>query len=131
MKKDLVVLAVTRSEADLKDLRSIADRSGWELTGTPDCEVALSILTRLPVPVVLCDRDLPGRDWRESVKCLLSPVAPPCVILTSSVNDSYLWQEVVQTGGYDVLVKPFHEEQVVSTVRRAWIFWKAGCMLRQ
>src|SRR4051794_21102738 len=104
MKNDLTVLAVTQSEADQKNLRSIAERSGWELTVAPNCAVALSILTRRHVPVVLCDRDLPGRDWRESVKCLLAPVSPPCVILASSVNDGYLWQEVVQTGGYDVVV---------------------------
>lgn len=122
----IVVLSVTPSQADQNELNTIASRFGWELIGAPDFAEAISVLSSRDISVILCDRDLPGRDWRESVKLLHAVVTPPCVILTSPVNDTYLWQEVVQNGGYDVLTRPFHAEQVASAIRQAWAFRKAG-----
>ena len=122
----MAVLAVTSSQPDRERLQAIADREGWDFLCASDFHSALSELGRRNIPVILCDRDLPEQNWRDSIRTLLAAVRQPCVILTSSVNDSYLWQEVIQHGGYDVLPKPFHEEQVISTIRRAWLFWKAG-----
>ena len=68
--------------------------------------------------MILCDRDLPGRGWRETVEDLASSPHRACIILVSEVVDTYLWNEVVRTGGYDVLSKPLREDEVV--VRSGW-----------
>jgi|SRR6185312_11596877 len=122
----VAVLAVTPCDSDRAHLSSIAMREGWDLALAADCPEALALLDMRRFPVVLCDRDLPDADWRGSLKALSAAGHPPCVILTSAVNDNYLWQEVVQNGGYDVVTKPLHDAEVVAAVRRAWVFWKAA-----
>jgi len=49
--------------------------------------------------VILYDRDLPGKGWRETVEELAASPAPACVILLSNVLDTYLRGEVLRTGG--------------------------------
>ena len=83
------------------------------------CEQALEMLKRGRAAVILYDRDLPGRDWREALP-LLAQAGP--VILTSRVNDQYLWEEVIRHGGYDVLAKPLQDDQIVRFVNLAWSY---------
>ena len=53
-------------------------------------------------------------------------VAPKsCVVLVSPVNDEYLWQEVIQYGGFDVITKPFQSDQIRRHIDHAWLFWKS------
>lgn len=122
----VAVLAVLPFESDRTHVRSIATREGWELALASDCRAALALLGTGGFPIILCDRDLPDPDWRDALKTLSAAGSQHCVILASAVNDSYLWQEVVQNGGYDVVTKPLLDAEVVAVVRRAWIFWKAA-----
>jgi FixJ family two-component response regulator len=87
------------------------------------CDQARAALDQLKAPVILYDRDLAGGDWREVVQALASSPHRTCVILISRVVDDYLWNEVAQKGGYDVLLKPLREEDVVRAVRLAWSYW--------
>lgn len=119
------VLAVTVSRADSDLLETTVRAAGWKLAIASDCESASATLRNREFPVVLYDRDLPHRNWRECMPPLLDVPRPPCIILASAVNDSYLWHEVVQLGGYDVISKPLRPEQIVAAVRRAWLFWNA------
>jgi len=113
-----VVGLVTSSE-DRRLLSGICSRNGWNLILQDTCEEARIALHRLKSPVVLCDRDLPGQRWRETVEELASSPHRACIILVSGVVDTYLWNEVARTGGFDVLSKPLREEDVVRAVRLA------------
>ncbi len=81
--------------------------------------------SRLKAPVILCDRDLPGADWREAVQVLATSSRGACVILLSSVLDDYLRDEVGRKGGHDVLSKPLREDDVVRAVKLAWTYWNS------
>jgi FixJ family two-component response regulator len=83
-------------------------------------------LHKLKAPVVLCDRDLPGKGWRGTVEDLASSPHRACIILVSGVVDTYLWNEVVRTGGFDVLSKPLREDDVIRAVRLAWSYWNSA-----
>ena len=76
--------------------------------------------------MILYDRDLPGKGWRETVEELAASPAPACVILLSNVLDTYLRGEVLRNGGYDVLCKPLREADVVRAVRLASWYWYSG-----
>ena len=89
-------------------------------------EEARTVLDKVKVPVILCDRDLPGNGWRATVEDLASSPQRTCIILVSGVVDNYLWNEVVRTGGFDVLSKPLREEEVVRAVRLAWSYWNSA-----
>jgi FixJ family two-component response regulator len=80
-------------------------------------------LHKVKAPVVLYDRDLPGKGWRGTVEDLASSPHRACIILVSGVADAYLWNEVVRTGGFDVLSKPLREDEVVRAVRLASSYW--------
>ena len=86
---------------------------------------ALSLLITQQFPIVLCDRDLPGWDWREVLARIVASSPRSCFLLTSRVSDEYLWREVVKHGGYDVVTRPLEEDLVVQTLKRAWYYWKA------
>ena len=110
------VLAITASLTDRMQLQRIFDNAGWAIVFADTIEDAL----RQPAPIVVCDRDLEGADWREAIQQLASAPERSCVILASFVADDYLWEEVIHCGGYDVLPKPFREEEVIHAIHFAW-----------
>jgi CheY-like chemotaxis protein len=119
----ITVIALLASEEDRQQLTCICSRNLWNLLFVDTREEARIALHNLKVPVVLCDRDLPGKGWRETVEDLASSPHRACVILVSGVVDTYLWSEVVRTGGFDVLSKPLREDDVTRAVRLAWSYW--------
>lgn len=120
------VLGLVTSDKDCRLLTEICSRNRWHLLFTETCEDARIALHQLKAPVILCDRDLSGRGWRETVEDLASSPHRACIILVSEVVDTYLWNEVVRTGGYDVLSKPLREDDVVRAVRLAWSYWNSA-----
>ena len=122
----IAVIALIASEAGRQALSAICSRNRWNLLFADTCEEAQIALHKLKVPVVLCDRDLPGKGWRRTVEELASSPHRACIILVSGVVDAYLWDEVVRTGGFDVLSKPLREDDVVHAVRLAWSYWNSA-----
>ncbi len=113
----LTAVAITRSEADRVQLERIFQKAHWEIVFQDGIEAAAG----QPLDtLVLYDRDLPDADWREAIRELAAGQHRRGVILASSVVDDYLWEEVIQLGGYDVLSKPFREEEVIHAVEFAW-----------
>jgi CheY-like chemotaxis protein len=119
------VLAITVSAGDQIFYRSLRARGEWNLVITQSVPEALRLLTREAFPIVLCDRDLPGWDWREVMAKIVESSPRICFLLTSRVSDEYLWREVAMHGGYDVVAKPLEEGPVEHTLRRALYYWKA------
>jgi DNA-binding NarL/FixJ family response regulator len=119
------IVALIIGEQDRALLTNIAIRTGIDIRFTDSCGEAWTIANQLEAPVILCDRDLPGAEWRDVMQILASAHQRPSVILTSRVVDDYLWQEVIRNGGYGVLPKPLREEDVVRSVRLAWSYWSS------
>ena len=84
-----------------------------------DVREGVELLRCRPFAVAVCDRDTVGPDWRNALDILVAHAAGACVILISHAKDDYLWQEVVQRGGYDVITKPFRQELVVRSIQFA------------
>jgi len=122
----LNVIALISGDADRRELTGICSRNGWNVLFVGTLEEARTVLEKVRAPVVLCDRDLPGSGWRSTVEGLASSPHRACIILVSAVADSYLWNEVVRTGGFDVLSKPFREDDVARAVRLAWSYWNTA-----
>ncbi len=124
------LLAVTQDFAELESLRQIAAGAGWKLDSAVSCNEAIAILKADGIPIVIYDRDLPGEDWRPALLAITSLPRPACVFLGSVVADDYLWREVVQYRGFDVLPKPFQRDQVVRAVNFTWS-WRGWAYYRQ
>ena len=91
---------------------------------TRTCSEAIHLLKRRLIPVVLCERDLPDGSWKDIVERTAQAANPPAVIVSSRLADDGLWSEVLASGGYNVLSKPFNESEVFRDVSLAWLDWK-------
>lgn len=120
--KQITLLIVTSRAEDMPELLGLLRETPWELTSVPQ-EEAAAALKAAPVPILLFDRDLAGPSWRETIKRLIHSRRNACIVLLSNVADQYLWEEVVQQGGFDLLTRPFRKEQVLS----ALVFAYAHC----
>ncbi len=118
------VLLITASQPDRQAFERIAAKAVWQVIFAGTCEQGLQCLRDSRFGVILFDRDIGGGDWRENFSVLHAAAPLSCIILVSRVNDDYLWEEVVQRGGYDVLSKPFQESQVAASISLAWSYWK-------
>jgi len=119
------VLVITVSGWDQTFYRSLRARGEWDIEITQSVPEALGLLTAKSFPIVLCDRDLPGWDWRELLVRVVESSPRSCFLLMSRVSDEYLWREVVMHGGYDVVSKPLADGVVSRTLQRAWSYLKA------
>ncbi len=112
----LLVMTASTSEAIL--VNEILLGTGWQLIVADNLEEAAVFVSTQPACIVLLDRDLAGVDWRTAVRRLANGHCR--VILASFVADDYLWEEVIHCGGYDVLAKPFREDEVIHMIQFAW-----------
>ena len=89
---------------------------------SPDCGQALAHLAdskNSKISVVICETLLPDGSWKDLLACMARAKASAVLVVTSKVADEWLWAEVLNLGGYDVLAQPFDHEEVTRVVRSA------------
>jgi DNA-binding NtrC family response regulator len=78
----------------------------------PDFQHARAKLGKSGYPVILTAAGLPDGSWLDVIS-LARDVAPSTeVIVTDRHADARFWAEVLNLGGYDLLVQPFQESEV-------------------
>ena len=106
------ILSVSSQADDHTALRHMLVETHWHVAAAGTCRRAKALLSRQSVSVIVCERDLPDGTWRDILTLFGDATKPPLVIVTSKLADDHLWAEVLNLGGYDVLAKPFHEQEV-------------------
>jgi hypothetical protein len=89
-----------------------------------DCGEALAFLRGQSVPVLLCERDHADGSWEDLLGATARRPAPPNLIVFSRLADESLWAEVLNMGGFDVLITPFQPEEVLRVTFAAWSRWE-------
>src|SRR5690242_5963630 len=112
-------LAVGEFEQDRPLLQNIFREHGWNLFEAQDRRRAMQFLERHPIHVVLAESEMPSWNWRKVLSDLRRLAQPPQLIVTSRTADDYLWAEVLNIGGYDVLPQPLEREEVERVVAAA------------
>ena len=120
----MTALAIVQSQ-ECDTLRRVFQAKSWSLTIADTVSHGLSADFSSSPVIVILDRDLASPDWRPSVRQFASQPNSACVILASRVIDDYLWEEVIQQGGYDVLAKPFQEAELIRIMEFGWAHCKA------
>lgn len=120
----LAVLAVSSLEEDHECLGCILGEALGCVRRARGCQEALCMLREGTVPVVICERDLPDGDWKVMLSALRRLEKAPLLIVCSRVADEYLWAEVLNLGGWDVLAKPFDAREVTWSVGLAVQEWQ-------
>ena len=119
-KRPARVLSASPLAEDHKMLRRILRDAPWNIVAASTYANAIARLTWDPVSIVVCERELPGGTWQDVLNHSAKKPEPPLLIVTSRLADEYLWVEVLNLGGYDVLAKPFDGEEVRRVLTGAW-----------
>ena len=112
----LNILALSMSLDDRLLLEQLAKRRDWTLRFTHSPQEGFTLATQSHFEVVLCDRNQYGYPWREVIDRLASISPQSCILLVSPVKEDYLWRDVLQQGGYDVLARPLREPAVLHAI---------------
>jgi DNA-binding NtrC family response regulator len=107
-------LALISSDSDFGALREIVLPLGAELER---CRIPDNLLRSLGdgrVDVVITDSALPDNGgWKSILSVIECGGTRQPLIVASHSADEFLWAEVLNLGGFDVLSEPFIEEEVV------------------
>jgi DNA-binding response OmpR family regulator len=122
------ILHVSPFKQDHDYLRGIfGGKVEWNLNYASTLRSGLEVATQDQMVVVICEAELPdgdrGGDWRDLLQGLAKLPKPPLLIVVSNLADEKLWGEVLNRGGYDVLMKPFNTIEVRRAVALARLHW--------
>ncbi len=120
----VTVLAISPLGEDHTFLGNIFSHSKWRLLNARTWRDARGLLEHEPVPVVICESNLPDATWKDVLDEISEMPAAPLLIVSSRMVDERLWAEVLNLGGYDLLMKPFESAEVFRVVSLAWLSWK-------
>ena len=115
------ILSVSEFQTDHTALRRIVDDTHWRLTTARSCGEALQKLGYIDALVIFCESSLPDGTWKDILESIASFEKPPSLVVTSRLADESLWSEVLNLGGYDVLSKPFIQEDVLRVLTSVWL----------
>jgi DNA-binding NtrC family response regulator len=124
----LTTLLVSPSSGEHAALGSIFSRSNWNLRSASNCQEALTLLAREPIPVVICDRDLPDGSWRTLLENTHTLRRQSRIIISSHDADDRLSADVLRSGGYDLLTLPWETREVRRVIALAWRSWESTCL---
>lgn len=109
-------------EAGLQSLAEGGD-SRWVICTSASTAEALAALQAFPIRVILAESDSPSSNWRGLLAGIQRLPEPPALILASRLADERLWAEALYLGAYDVLAKPFTQNELIRSVTGAWLHW--------
>ncbi len=113
------VLAITKDARCQMSLRVFSIEEGWRILFAESIEAARRLQALSGICVLVYDGDLPGVDWRNGLRALVTSKAPMLPIVMASAPTSRLRAEVLNCGGYDVARNPLDPSSFVCLVNGA------------
>lgn len=120
----LGVLSISPTGEDHTAIRQSVSGLHCKIETVETCHRAFQRLNRGRIAIVVCERELPDGSWRDILEHLGSSPERPFLIVTSRAADEWLWAEVLNTGGYDVLAKPFDAKETRHVMETACLGWR-------
>ncbi len=105
----------------MDELRCILGHSRWNVLAVSTVSEANAALRRELPLVIVSQADLPDGSWKDVLAGARKLPIPPPVVVTAPQTDDYLWMEVLNGGGYNVLSAPFREREVFRILSMAWL----------
>ena len=111
------VLTVLPCAEDCASLCAILGQSNWDLRFTQTFEEARAALKRFSFKAVISENELSHvHCWKDLLGELQNLRDPPPLIVADRLADEHLWAEVLNLGGFDVIVKPFDAKEVLHVL---------------
>jgi DNA-binding NtrC family response regulator len=112
----MLVMAQERGSTLVNALESC----GFDVLSVCDCNEARRMLETKPaVQVVVTDARLDDGDWRGVLEIVEQGRGKVEVVVCSRLGDPKLWLDVLEQGGYDLLVQPYQREEIKRIVEAA------------
>ena len=118
-RRRIEVLVVSPMEEDQKYFRLLFPKPVWRVLSAESMRDAAKLLQARPVGVVLTEHDLEDGTWSDLLDLAASAPWSPPVVVVSRHADEAMWAQVLNLGGYDVLMKPFDATEVRRVVGMA------------
>ncbi len=115
------VLSVSPVPQDHLMLRHILDGALWQVSAVATRRGAIERLGAGTFSVVVCESVLEDGTWKDILRHNQACAHAPPLVVTSRLADEYLWAEVLNLGGYDVLPKPFNDREVRHVLKTVWL----------
>jgi DNA-binding response OmpR family regulator len=112
-------LAIGTTAVEQEQLEHIFQDCGWILSHVRTRDDARAFLIPNPVRIVITEAESPGGTWRGILEDLSKQPDPPPLLVTSRFADDLLWSEVLNEGGFDVLVQPLETNEVMRVIAAA------------
>jgi DNA-binding NtrC family response regulator len=122
--RNSLLLVVGAVEADDRQTDGLVTRLPWHTHYARSISEALPFVCQDLARVVLCEHALPDGTWKDVLQLVASRNVPPPVIVTSRHANNYLWAEVLNLGGYDVLATPLEPAEALRSISLAWQRWE-------
>jgi DNA-binding response OmpR family regulator len=117
--RGLRILAVSIALEDIFLLEYLGEQQGWEMKFTHSPQEAFRLASYGGFDMILCDRNQPGYPWREVMTRLAESSPHSCIFLVSPTKDDYLWWDVLNHRGFDILIRPLRAEVVLRAIDTA------------
>ena len=121
--ENISILLISSHAADYTALRQMLHHSHWDITQVSSVAETAQHLSNHAPSVIVCERDLPDGSWKDVLTRANQLENTPMLLVVSRHADDALWAEVLNLGGYDVLLKPFDKAEVARVVGMAWRHW--------
>ncbi len=113
------ILVVDDEEPMRHMLELLLRRAGFEVLSAASGEVALELVNEVPVDVVLSDVRMPGLGGLALAERLSAEHPEITLVMMSAFGTVELALEAMQRGAYDYISKPFKQDEVLLTLRKA------------
>lgn len=118
------VLLISPSEPEVTALRRILSHTAWSFDVAGSLAEAMQKLEANPAPVVFCAQRLPDGTWKDALAKTSTLKHRPNLIVVSPQPEDKLWMEVLDSGAYDLIGKPFKADEVFRIISLGWLHWK-------
>jgi DNA-binding response OmpR family regulator len=105
----------------------IVEETPFRVTVSRDCRDAANQLEGQQFGIVVCECHLPDGAWTDVLRQISRQPEQPLLIVTSRLAGDFLWAEVLNLGGFDLLIKPFSRREVRHVLMTALTHLRNHC----
>ena len=119
MQKKKSVLIIDDEENMRHMLQTMLSRYGYVVTTAPDGAGGLAEIDRSVFDFILCDVKMPQMNGMEFLKTAGDRLLSSTVIMMSAYGSIDMALEAMKLGAYDFISKPFKNEEIRLTIKKA------------
>ena len=107
------------AQPDGDALQNILQGLGWDFRGSRSIHQTLVAMRDNRVDIVICNEQLSDGCWKDLLAGFGQLQCPPPLVVIAERFDSNLWAEVLNLGGFDVLLRPLTEKEIAGVLHMA------------